>query len=314
MEIRKIQEVLEEFIFVSQGIRLGIFNELSSKPDSSDGLAERMNFNTRCLAVVLGAFVEMKYLEKNEQVYSVTLETSKRLVNEGSKDYEADFWKFLYYLIDPWRSLKHVLTTGLPDESTYKELSIPDFIRAMDTPWKKVLAPEIVDLCLENCPHAGIVMDIGGAPGTIAREFASRGIKTIVFDLPECTAVTVDKLSHVENISVIQGDATVSLPEEKCDIAFLGNLCHGQSPDDNKKIFARCFEQLRDNGILVIFENIRDESPLGARLALHMITQSRGGNIYSRKDYLKWIEETGFRDARIEDLSDNTWQIIIAKK
>lgn len=314
MEIRKIQEVLEEFIFISQGIQLGIFNELSAKPDSSTGLAKRMKFDTRCVSVVLEAFLEMKYLEKNEEIYSVTEDTRKRLVNKGNTEYEADFWKFLYYLVDPWRTLSRVLSTGAPDETSYENLSIHDFIRAMDTPWKKKLAPEIVDLCLKSCPHAKTAMDIGGAPGTIAREFASRDINTFILDLPECIAVTADELSHVENITVMQGDATQSLPDEECDIAFLGNLLHGQSPNDNRKILANCFERLRDEGSLVIFENLRDESPLGARLALHMITQSPGGNVYSRNEYLTWLEDAGFSNARVETLSDPAWHIIIANK
>ncbi len=312
MELRELQHALEEIIFVGQAHKLGIFRELHTKSDTPDGLAKRMNFDRRVTWVLLEALVEMKYLDKRGSRYTVQDDVYKRLVDEGNVDYEGDFWQFLLYLINPWMTLPYVLKHGEPDQSSYKDFSIEDFVRAMDSPWKKRLAPEIVDICLRYCPGAEIAMDIGGAPGTIAREFSCRGIKTIIYDLPESVDVMYRELSLVGDIEILKGDATESLPDRICDIAFLGNLCHGQSPEDNEKIVKMCYNQLRDGGILVIFDNIRNESYLGARLALHMITQSPRGNVYTREEYYKWIEDAGFRNIESEVLSDRSWQLVIA--
>ena len=71
---------------------------------------------------------------------------------------------------------------------------------------------------------------------------------------------------------------------------------------------------LRDGGIIAIFDNIRGESYLGARLALHMMTQSAHGDIYTKEEYARWLENAGFRNMQIHDLSDKAWHLLIAFK
>ena len=310
MNIRDLQKALEETIFVGQAHRLGIFEELHKRADTSEGLAGRMGFDKRCTWVLLEALAEMSYLKKTGDVYSVPEDVLNRLVDRSSREYEGDFWQFLLYLINPWRTLPYVLKHGKPDEKSYQDFSMQDFIRGMDSPWKKIIAPEIVDRCLKHHPGARSVIDIGGAPGTVAREFAGRGFRTAVFDLPEAVEVTRDDLSSVEGIEIHAGDATRSLPEGVYDIAFLGNLCHGQSPEDNAEIIKRCRQRLSDGGLVVVFDNLRGESYLGATLALHMITQSPRGDIYSREQYLEWLNGAGFRDLKVEALSDPAWQLV----
>jgi SAM-dependent methyltransferase len=314
VDVRELQQALEEFIFVGQAHKLGIFQELHRKIDTAIGLSKRMRFDQRCTWVLLEALVEMHYLVKRGDTYVVPDDVYQRLVERGGAHYEGDFWQFLYYLLDPWRTLPHVLQHGTPDESSYEKFSIEDFIRAMDSPWKKRLTPEIVDICLRSIERVERVMDVGGAPGTVAREFANRGIQVVIYDLPESVAVTAEELSSIANIEVLSGDATEDLPAGVYDIAFLGNLCHGQSPEDNVKILHQCHDRLREGGIVVIFENIRGESYLGARLALHMITQSPRGNVYTREEYRGWLDEAGFSGMVITPLSDKSWQLIIASR
>ncbi len=314
MDIRELQRAVEETIFVGMAHRAGVFSELHRKPDSADGLALRMGFDPRVTWVLAEALVEMGYCASSDGVYSVTEDAYARLVDADGEGYEGHFWNFLLYLINPWRSLPYVLKNGRPDESSFEGMSMRDFIMGMDSPWKKRLAPEIVDVCLARCAHAGSAIDIGGAPGTIAREFARRGVGTIVFDLPEAVAVTGLELSNLPNIQICEGDATKSLPSGRYDIAFLGNICHGQSPDDNAAMIRMCRGRLTDGGIIAIFDNLRGESFRGAVLALHMVTQSPRGNIYSRAEYLGWLGSAGFRDVAVFQLSDPAWQLVIGKK
>ncbi|HPQ53436.1 MAG TPA: methyltransferase [Spirochaetota bacterium] len=314
MRIRELQKAVEETIFVGQSHRLGIFEQLHLKPDTAEGFAERMGFDLRCTRVLLEALVEMKYLVKSDSKYSITEESHARLVDKEGIEYEGSFWNFLMYLINPWRSLPYVLEHGKPDQSSYEGFSMIDFIEGMDSPWKKKLAPEIVELCLRHCPEAKSAADIGGAPGTMAKEFARRGLHTIVYDLPESLEVTKDRLSTLKNIVVVEGDATKELPEGPYDIAFLGNICHGQSPEDNAAIMRMCYEKLSDGGVVIVFDNLRGESYLGATVALHMITQSPGGDIYSRNEYTAWLLDAGFENITVEQLSDPAWQIMVGYK
>ena len=314
MNIRELQRAVEETIFVGYAHRLGVLAELHRDPDTAEGLSRRMGFNARVTRVLLEALVEMGYCTFSDGRYAITEDARARLVDAGGPDYEGDFWSFLLYLMNPWRSLPYVLKNGKPDESSYAGFSMTDFIKGMDSPWKKNIAPEIIDICLRYCPHARVAADIGGAPGTIAREFVLRGVKAIVFDLPEAIAVTRSELSLIAGIELREGDATKTLPQGTFDIAFLGNLCHGQSPEDNGAIIRMSHEHLEDQGIIVIFDNLRGESFLGATLALHMVTQSPYGDVYSREEYFTWLTDAGFRDLTVCRLSDPAWQLVIGKK
>ena len=314
MNIREIQKAVEEFIFAGQAHKLGIFRELYNKPDTAEHLASRMGFEMHPVWILLEALVEMGYLAKQNDIYSVPEEIYERLINERGENYEGDFWQFLLYLVNPWRTLPYVLKHGQPDKSSYTGFSVDDFIKGMDSPWKKKIAPEIADICLKYFPKAKSVIDIGGAPGTIARAFAARGVRTLIFDLDECLAVMKDELIKIINIDIKSGDATKALPAGKFDIAFLGNLCHGQSPEDNANIIKMCHDILIDSGIIVIFDNLRNESYIGAALALHMITQSPKGDIYSRQQYFEWLEKAGLRDLKVEQLSDKAWQMVVGRK
>ncbi|MBN2159544.1 MAG: hypothetical protein JW807_09120 [Spirochaetes bacterium] len=314
MHIRDLQHAVEETIFVGIAHRLGVFSELHRKPDTAGALAGRMGFDARVTRVLLEALVEMGYCAVSDGIYSVTDDALIRLVDADGPEYEGDFWNFLLYLINPWRSLPYVLKNARPDIASYEGISMHDFIMGMDSPWKKKIAPEIAELCLEQYPGAKTIADIGGAPGTIAREFARRGLRTIVFDLPEAIAVTRDTLSLLPGIELCEGDATKSLPPGAYDIAFLGNLCHGQSPDDNASIIRICYERLNEGGIIAVFDNLRNESYLGATLALHMVTQSPLGDIYSREEYFTWMKRAGFKDLRVTQLSDPAWQLVFGRK
>jgi SAM-dependent methyltransferase len=314
MKVRELQKALEEFIFVGQSHKIGIFSGLYDKPDTADGLALRMGFDKRAAFILLEALVEMGYLKKQNGKYTVPAQVFKRLVDSSGKDYEGDFWQFLIYLMNPWKTLPYVLKYGKPDKSSYKDFNMDDFIRGMDSPWKKQIAGEIAELCLGFHKGAKTAADIGGAPGTIAREFARRGIKTVIFDLPESMRVMGKELSKIPNIKISEGDATKALPEDTFDIAFLGNLCHGQSPEDNLHIITMCYELLNPGGIIVVFDNLRGENPGSAALALHMLTQSPLGDIYTREKYFEWLKAAGFKGLRVKRLSDPAWSLVLAFK
>lgn len=311
MKIRDLQKHVEEFIFVGQAIRLGVFDELAKKPLDAESLARRMRFDRRACGVLLEALAEMKYLRKKGKVFQLPDEIRRRLASPEDPLYEGDFWRFMLYLINPWRSLPHVMKSGRPDTKSYKGFSMYDFIRGMDSPWKKCIAPEIVKICLSLQPCSKSIIDIGGAPGTIAREFAKRGLRTVIYDLAISNRVMKRELSRLKNITVLDGDATKSLPGGQFDIAFLGNLCHGQSPRDNARIIKMCREILNERGMIVIFDNLRGEDEGAATLALHMITQSPLGDVYTRKQYFSWLKAAGFKKCAVKKLSDPAWSLVV---
>ncbi len=314
MNVRDIQPVLEEFIFVAQAHRMGVFSDLAGNPSAAYTYAGRHKYNERAVQALFDALVELGYLVKKGEKYAVSKDGARRMVDRLSDDYEGHFWQFLYYLMDPWRTLRHVLKTGKPCRNSYKNFSMVDFIRGMDSPWKKKIAPEVVRYCLDACPPAKTVADIGGAPGTIARVFASRGLHTIIYDLPVSMKVMKKELSGIKNIRIVTGDATKKLPAGRYDIAFLGNICHGQSPDDNRRIISMSYRHLNPGGVIAIFDNIKGENRGAEILALHMITQSPGGNVYTRKEYLEWINAAGFIKPTVKKLSDRSWSLILARK
>ncbi len=109
----------------------------------------------------------------------------------------------------------------------------------------------------------------------------------------------------------MDGDATKAFPSGVFDIVFLGNLCHGQSPADNAKMFRMARERLSNGGMIAVFDNLKGEDNRSATLALHMITQSPLGNVYTRAEYLGWLKDAGFKKLRVVKLTDPAWELVV---
>jgi hypothetical protein len=89
------------------------------------------------------------------------------------------------------------------------------------------------------------------------------------------------------------------------------------SPDENRALFRKAFKALAPSGRVVIQDFVLNPDKTGpktgALFALNMLVGTRAGSAYSGEEYVGWLREAGFVDARRVPLSGPT-DLVIARR
>ena len=163
------------------------------------------------------------------------------------------------------------------------------------------------------------MLDLGGGPGKYTRAFIGRGIKAVLYDMPE----TIDYVSmefglgKMKNLSLKKGDFTEKGFEkdfegELFDIVFMGNICHIYSADENRLLIKRVVNLLRKGGMVAIEDLVRGRSPGAEMFGVNMLAHTEGGNTWTEAEYREWLGDAGFYDVEVTDLSERGSQLITA--
>ena len=151
------------------------------------------------------------------------------------------------------------------------------------------------------------MLDIGGGPGTWTIAFlrAAPEAGATLFDLP--AAVSIAKKNFAEagladRVTLVEGNFYTDALPEGADLAWLGAICHQNSRQQNRDLFANVHDALVDNGTLVIRDVIMEPchtSPVGGALfAVNMLVGIEAGGTYTFDEYREDLCAAGF--ARVE--------------
>ncbi|MHC4512017.1 MAG: methyltransferase, partial [Planctomycetota bacterium] len=82
------------------------------------------------------------------------------------------------------------------------------------------------------------------------------------------------------------------------DLAWLGAICHQNSRQQNRALFAKAHAALDDDGVVVIRDVVMDPSRIspagGALFAVNMLTATEAGGTYTLDEYSQDLREAGF--------------------
>jgi ubiquinone/menaquinone biosynthesis C-methylase UbiE len=178
---------------------------------------------------------------------------------------------------------------------------------------------KVVDECLKRKKDARNVIDLGGGPGKYARAFVNRGLKVIIFDMPE----TIDhvskefRLSGIKGLTLKKGDFSndefvKEFKGHSFDIVFMGNITHIYSEDENRKLLLRVGKLVKIGGIVAIEDFVRGRSPLASMFAVNMLANTVSGGTWNEVQYREWLNNAGFSGIEVIDLDGIEKQLIIA--
>jgi len=147
------------------------------------------------------------------------------------------------------------------------------------------------------------LLDVGGASGTWTIAFLRAVPETAatLFDLPPVIPLAQKRLSEAgfqDRVTLVGGDFYADDLPAGADLAWLGAICHQNSREQNRALFARVHKALQDNGTLVIRDVVMDPSHTtpagGALFAVNMLTATEGGGTYSFEEYRLDLCKAGF--------------------
>ncbi|MCA9193189.1 MAG: homocysteine methyltransferase [Planctomycetales bacterium] len=276
------------------GVRLGVFDALSSGAANVDSLAQRLGCCPSALTTLLDALVGLNLLNKvdgnyvNTPVAATYLTTSSQRRMTGYINYSNDvMWKM-------WGSLEGAVREGSSrwkevfgwDEPIFSsffktEEAAREFLMGMHG-FGVMSSPAVVAaLPLEQFQR---LIDLGGATGHLSIAACQRypHLKAVVFDLPQAVPLAIEitsQCSVADRIEVVCGDFFEDeLP--RGDLYALGRILHDWALPKIQVLLKRIYSALPAGGGVFIAEKMLADDKLGPSWAqmqsLNMLVCTEG--------------------------------------
>jgi SAM-dependent methyltransferase len=285
----------------------GILEELLDGPVTAEAVAEGAGVTDRAATVSLAALAEMGYAEESADGYEATdaldgFRPETDVLDRGILPHRIDS-------LDHYMDLPELMETGESPEHT--EAGLRRYMAAMAT-IDDTTVRNIVTTAEHAHPRPNRVLDVGGGPGKITDEFARRGADVTTLDIPPVVELLDDH--HAEaGRDVVAGDARESLPEG-FDLVVSARMILSFSPEELDAYFENAFDALDPGGTFMCTERVWDRSEIATRFAVHMLTVSPTGHMYTAAEYEEALEAAGFVDTDIREVPDTPFQGIIGHK
>jgi predicted O-methyltransferase YrrM len=166
------------------------------------------------------------------------------------------------------------------------------------------------------------MLDLGGGSGAYAIAFARArpDLDAEVLDLAPVLAIAqrhIDDAGLAARVKARVGDLHDDAYGTGYDLVFVSAICHMNSPDENRAMFAKILAALAPSGRIVIQDFVLDADKTGpktgALFALNMLVGTRAGSAYSEEEYVGWLRGVGFTDPRRVALAGPT-DLVIARR
>ncbi|HUT52806.1 MAG TPA: methyltransferase [bacterium] len=302
-------------------IELDLFSAVGAG-STAQAAAERMNTDPRATASLLNALAAVKALTKEGEVYKNAPLTA-RFLAQGSPDDTRTAAMHIVNLWPRWSTLTECVKQGtsvaIQSGERRGEDATVAFIAAMHKN-ASFRAPQVAGAL--DLAGVDSVLDLGGGSGAYAVAFARKkpGMAVTVFDLPIVVPLTQKYIAEAgleARIKTIAGDMQKDPYGTDYGLIFISAICHMFSPEENLALFNRIRSALKDGGQFVIQDFILGDDKTaprtGALFALNMLVNTRGGSAYSGKEYVEWLTQAGFKDAKVVALPGPT-SLVTARK
>ncbi len=287
---------------------LDVFTPLHSKPMTAGELACELGTDLRAITILLDALAALQFLSKQGEEYSVP-EDVAGLLTEQSADNVLPMVRHLANCLCRWAELSKVAQTGKCAETGPSvrgaDADQADFIGAMNTISRPVADKVIDKIQPSKFRH---MLDIGGGPGTWTIAFlrAAPEAGATLFDLPAVVSMAEKNFAEAgltDRATLVGGDYYTDVLPEGADLAWLGAICHQNSRQQNRDLFANVHNALDDDGVIVIRDVIMDPSRTnpagGALFAVNMLVATEAGGTYTFDEYREDLCAAGFAEVEL---------------
>jgi len=303
-----------KLVLIGSALKTGIFLALIEEKDIYTLTCE-LNADKRALYIVLEALCGMGYVEKKKDKYIIA-KRARPLFTKGGDEYVGGYLPHFMNKIKAWLELPLIIKGEKPGRKKPENIGV--FMNAMASR-PDAIVENVVDECLKRKKDARIVLDLGGGPGKYSRAFVDRGLKAVLFDMPE----TIDhvsrefRLSGIKDLMLKKGDFTndrfvKEFDEHSFDIVFMGNITHIYSEDENRKLLGCAGKLVKKGGLVAIEDFVRGRSPSASMFAVNMLASTESGGTWTEAQYREWLNDAGFSAIQVLDFDGIEKQLIIA--
>lgn len=295
---------------------------------TADAIAAEARTDPDGTRMVLDALVAVEVLRKEDGGYALTPEADAFLVEGRPGNLAPMLAGHVEVLWKDWGRLREALEKR--PEKTAAYTSEPG-AEAFFSRLIRIIMPLALGPADALAEHLGVgitrrglrILDVGAGSGAWTQPFARRDPQAVItaFDLPHVLdegRKIVGEAGLAGRYRFEAGDLTTAdFGERRYDLAMLGNICHGLTPDQNRDLFKRLHRALAPGGQMVIADMIPNEErtgpPFPLLFAVNMYLMT-GGDTYPLSDYAAWLREAGFQAPTTYDTKRSHSPLILALK
>ncbi len=303
------------------GIELDVFSAVGTGGDAQ-AVAGKLGTDPRATESLLNALVALEVLEKRDGVFTNSPAAARYLAAGGEHDSRAALMHTAH-LWSRWTTLTDCVRQGTAQTAGYGRQPDGDrteaFIAAMHKN-ARLRAPLVVRaLGLEGVRR---VLDLGGGSGAYSIAFAEArpDLSAEVLDLASVVPIAqrhIDAAGLAGRVQTRVGDLGDDAYGSGYDVVFVSAICHMNSPEENVAMFRKALAALAPSGRLVIQDFVLNADKTGPKtgvlFALNMLVGTRVGSAYSEQEYVAWLRDAGFAEARRVPLPGPT-DLMIARR
>jgi len=288
---------------------LDVFSRLGEKSRRTGELADELGTDERGTRILLDALAVMGLLVKKDGVYSLVEGIGEVLTEKGAGSV-LDAVRHQGNCHRRWVQLANVVRSGKAAERIASirgaDADRESFIGAMHNFSGAAVEGVIKNLGGMKFSH---LLDIGGASGTWTMAFlnAVEGSRATLFDRPEVVEMAKERIAEAglaERVEFAGGDY---LSDDELgggfDMAWLSAITHQHSRQQNRKLYAKVYKALTEEGAIVIRDVVMDEGRTepagGAMFAVNMLVATEGGDTFTFEEYRADLEGAGFGDVKL---------------
>ena len=284
------------------GVKLDLFTPLAAKPHTPSQLGDKLNCDSRGLAMLLNALAALELLEKQGDSFTVT-PFAAQFLSRTSPEYLGHIIMHHHHLVSGWSKLDQAVKSGAPvrERASHEDVesSRESFLMGMFN-LAMLLAPKIVSQI--DLSGRRRLLDLGGGPGTYAIHFCLQnpGLGAVICDLPttrKFAEETVARFGLADRIRFEALDFEQEEVPDGFDVAWLSHVLHGMGPAACAGVLEKAVAALESGGMILIQEFILDDSrdaPLfPALFSLNMLLGTPEGQSYSESELREMLIAAG---------------------
>ncbi|MCP4641235.1 MAG: methyltransferase [bacterium] len=267
-----------------------------------DEIASATGWSPRGTAMLLDGLLALDLIVESNDVYHNGPEASECLV-PGKPGYQGNIIRHQQGSYGAYAGLADAVRRGGADPENDEPRtaeSLRDFILGMSDIGRMGARGILDAVDLGGYEH---MIDVGGGPGTYSCEFLEKhaGMRATLMDRPEVIEIAREQIAGrglSDRFAFVSGDALVDDMGSGYDLVLVSNIIHSYGPDTNRDLMRRCFECLKEGGLLVVHdfftEDDRSGPPFALLFALHMLVHTAEGGTYSFAEIEDWTRQAGF--------------------
>lgn len=306
------------FRIVQAAIRLNVFEVLERKSLTLEELAQQINASFRGTQTLLNNLKALGYIKQNNELYSNTSMTTKWMLKSSPQSIAIAFDYWGRVLFEHFQDMEETIRSGQPATNYYNYTEQhPEESRVFQD-WlvsAARLGIEEITRKIKIPDTARKLIDIGGGHGLYSIALCQRNPKlsAVVFDGSQAlksARANIEMAKLGSRIGIQEGNFITDDLGSGYDIAFLFNIIHGLSPDQNVKLLQKVSKALKPGGVVVIGDQLADAkggSAVQAIIQIFGLTffQLLDARVYQYSDVATWLKASSFTKQRRTNLVEN---------